>query len=177
MHVFRRFFALLESDLGFIAINPPSPFALSGLQFKNNRSRALAGSHSTVVLTLPRRRALCPQVAVDISGKQAEGLAVKIHNILFPYRFSKDMIDSMQVRVFDLLGDLLTPRRFFFFFRASFFSTALPPTFAQVIQQVDKKFLACLISTAEPSALPETEGEGATCNLMFVCFFPACPGF
>lgn len=65
-----------------------------------------------------------PTVAVDISSKQAEGLAVKIHNILFPYRFSKDMIHSMKV-----------------------------------IQQVDKKFLACLISTKEPSALPETEGN------------------
>uniref|UniRef100_A0A8C7DKG1 MutL homolog 3 n=1 Tax=Oncorhynchus kisutch TaxID=8019 RepID=A0A8C7DKG1_ONCKI len=37
------------------------------------------------------------QVGVDISSVQAEGLAVKIHNILFPYRFSKDMIHSMKV--------------------------------------------------------------------------------
>ncbi|XP_066527051.1 DNA mismatch repair protein Mlh3 isoform X2 [Hoplias malabaricus] len=38
-----------------------------------------------------------PQVAVDVTTAQAEGLAVKIHNILFPYRFTKDMIHSMKV--------------------------------------------------------------------------------
>ncbi|XP_069574614.1 DNA mismatch repair protein Mlh3 isoform X2 [Brachyistius frenatus] len=38
-----------------------------------------------------------PMVGVDISGGQADGLAVKIHNILFPYRFSKAMIHSMKV--------------------------------------------------------------------------------
>ncbi|XP_032356203.1 DNA mismatch repair protein Mlh3 isoform X2 [Etheostoma spectabile] len=38
-----------------------------------------------------------PTVGVDISSGQAEGLAVKIHNILFPYRFSKAMICSMKV--------------------------------------------------------------------------------
>uniref|UniRef100_A0A3Q0RIT8 WW domain-containing protein n=1 Tax=Amphilophus citrinellus TaxID=61819 RepID=A0A3Q0RIT8_AMPCI len=38
-----------------------------------------------------------PMVGVDISSGQADGLAVKIHNILFPYRFSKSMIHSMKV--------------------------------------------------------------------------------
>ncbi|KAM9355769.1 DNA mismatch repair protein Mlh3 isoform 2-T2 [Pholidichthys leucotaenia] len=38
-----------------------------------------------------------PMVGVDISSRQAEGLTVKIHNILFPYRFSKSMIHSMRV--------------------------------------------------------------------------------
>ncbi|XP_058471863.1 DNA mismatch repair protein Mlh3 [Solea solea] len=38
-----------------------------------------------------------PMVGVDISSGQADGLAVKIHNILFPYRFSKAMIKSMKV--------------------------------------------------------------------------------
>uniref|UniRef100_A0A3P8XPR2 DNA mismatch repair protein Mlh3 n=1 Tax=Esox lucius TaxID=8010 RepID=A0A3P8XPR2_ESOLU len=38
-----------------------------------------------------------PMIGVDISSGKAEGLAVKIHNILFPYRFSKDMIHSMKV--------------------------------------------------------------------------------
>ncbi|TRZ02457.1 hypothetical protein DNTS_030284 [Danionella cerebrum] len=57
---------------------------------------------------------LPPEVAVDVTSGQAEGLAVKIHNILFPYRFTKDMMHSMRV-----------------------------------INQVDKKFLACLINTAE----------------------------
>ncbi|XP_074548042.1 DNA mismatch repair protein Mlh3 isoform X2 [Halichoeres trimaculatus] len=38
-----------------------------------------------------------PMVGVDISSRQADGLAVKVHNILFPYRFSKDMIHSMKV--------------------------------------------------------------------------------
>ncbi|XP_060919576.1 DNA mismatch repair protein Mlh3 isoform X2 [Labrus mixtus] len=38
-----------------------------------------------------------PMVGVDISSRQADGLAVKVHNILFPYRFSKDMILSMKV--------------------------------------------------------------------------------
>ncbi|XP_040831207.1 DNA mismatch repair protein Mlh3 isoform X2 [Ochotona curzoniae] len=38
-----------------------------------------------------------PEVAVDVSRGQAESLAVKIHNILYPYRFTKEMIHSMQV--------------------------------------------------------------------------------
>ncbi|CAG5866362.1 unnamed protein product [Menidia menidia] len=38
-----------------------------------------------------------PMVGVDISSGQADGLAVKVHNILFPYRFSKTMIHSMKV--------------------------------------------------------------------------------
>nr|XP_040055347.1 DNA mismatch repair protein Mlh3 isoform X1 [Gasterosteus aculeatus aculeatus] len=41
---------------------------------------------------------VCPsKVGVDISSGRADGLAVKIHNILFPYRFSKAMIHSMKV--------------------------------------------------------------------------------
>ncbi|KFV79226.1 DNA mismatch repair protein Mlh3, partial [Struthio camelus australis] len=54
----------------------------------------------------------CPEIAVDVTSGQAENLAVKIHNILYPYRFTKDMIHSMQV-----------------------------------LQQVDNKFIACLINT------------------------------
>uniref|UniRef100_A0A3Q1G0A7 MutL homolog 3 n=1 Tax=Acanthochromis polyacanthus TaxID=80966 RepID=A0A3Q1G0A7_9TELE len=38
-----------------------------------------------------------PMVGVDISTGQADELAVKVHNILFPYRFSKAMIHSMKV--------------------------------------------------------------------------------
>ncbi|XP_038644649.1 LOW QUALITY PROTEIN: DNA mismatch repair protein Mlh3-like, partial [Scyliorhinus canicula] len=38
-----------------------------------------------------------PEVAVNVSNEQAGTLAVKIHNILYPYRFTKDMIGSMQV--------------------------------------------------------------------------------
>ncbi|KAJ7345008.1 hypothetical protein JRQ81_000958 [Phrynocephalus forsythii] len=56
----------------------------------------------------------CPEVAVDVSSGQADSLAVKIHNILYPYRFSKNMIDSMQV-----------------------------------LNQVDNKFIACLINSKE----------------------------
>ncbi|XP_062325905.1 DNA mismatch repair protein Mlh3 isoform X1 [Osmerus eperlanus] len=56
-----------------------------------------------------------PMVGVNVSVGQAEGLVVKVHNVLFPYRFSKDMIHSMKV-----------------------------------IDQVDKKFLACLIDTRGP---------------------------
>ncbi|XP_010225053.1 PREDICTED: DNA mismatch repair protein Mlh3 [Tinamus guttatus] len=54
----------------------------------------------------------CPEIAIDVTSSQAENLAVKIHNILYPYRFTKDMIHSMQV-----------------------------------LQQVDNKFIACLINT------------------------------
>ncbi|XP_061898044.1 DNA mismatch repair protein Mlh3 isoform X2 [Entelurus aequoreus] len=61
-----------------------------------------------------------PEVGVDISSGQAGGLAVKVHNILFPYRFSKAMIHSMKV-----------------------------------INQVDNKFLACLINTTD-----DIDGEG-----------------
>lgn len=42
------------------------------------------------------------QIAVDVTSGQAENLAVKIHNVLYPYRFTKDMIHSMQVQ-YDLL--------------------------------------------------------------------------
>ncbi|KAM9294344.1 DNA mismatch repair protein Mlh3 [Gastrophryne carolinensis] len=55
-----------------------------------------------------------PAVALDISKNHSDTLAVKIHNILYPYRFTKDMIHSMQV-----------------------------------LQQVDKKFIACLIDTRD----------------------------
>ncbi|GAB1297644.1 MutL homolog 3 [Apodemus speciosus] len=53
-----------------------------------------------------------PEVAVDVSSGQAESLAVKIHNVLYPYRFTKEMMHSVQV-----------------------------------LQQVDNKFIACLMST------------------------------
>ncbi|XP_007549354.1 DNA mismatch repair protein Mlh3 isoform X1 [Poecilia formosa] len=66
-----------------------------------------------------------PTVGVDISSGQADGLAVKIHNILFPYRFSKNMIHSMKV-----------------------------------VNQVDKKFLACLINAREGGSTAQTESEG-----------------
>ncbi|KAJ8290463.1 hypothetical protein GJAV_G00013160 [Gymnothorax javanicus] len=55
-----------------------------------------------------------PEVAVNVTSGQAEGLAVKIHNILYPYRFTKNMIHSMKV-----------------------------------VNQVDKKFIACLINTKD----------------------------
>ncbi|XP_036007004.1 LOW QUALITY PROTEIN: DNA mismatch repair protein Mlh3 [Fundulus heteroclitus] len=68
---------------------------------------------------------LPPTVAVDISSGQADGLAVKIHNILFPYRFSKNMIHSMKV-----------------------------------VNQVDKKFLACLINARDEDSAARAENEG-----------------
>uniref|UniRef100_A0A2K5XG71 MutL homolog 3 n=1 Tax=Mandrillus leucophaeus TaxID=9568 RepID=A0A2K5XG71_MANLE len=43
-------------------------------------------------------------VAVDVSSGQAESLAVKIHNILYPYRFTKEMIHSMQFTILAHLG-------------------------------------------------------------------------
>ncbi|XP_054827362.1 DNA mismatch repair protein Mlh3 [Eublepharis macularius] len=54
----------------------------------------------------------CPEIAVDVSSGQADNLAVKMHNVLYPYRFTKAMIESMQV-----------------------------------LNQVDSKFIACLINT------------------------------
>ncbi|XP_043080956.1 DNA mismatch repair protein Mlh3 isoform X1 [Puntigrus tetrazona] len=66
-----------------------------------------------------------PEVAVDVTSGQAEGLAVKIHNILYPYRFTKNMIHTMRV-----------------------------------INQVDKKFLACLINTTEQEAHESSTNEG-----------------
>lgn len=85
----------------FLASLQLFPFPLCPLQSAvKNHYKALAGfvvtQHCTPLSCWPWR-APCPQVAVDISSKQAEGLAVKIHNILFPYRFSKDMIHSMKV--------------------------------------------------------------------------------
>ncbi|XP_063452404.1 DNA mismatch repair protein Mlh3 isoform X9 [Pan paniscus] len=68
-----------------------------------------------------------PEVAVDVSSGQAESLAVKIHNILYPYRFTKGMIHSMQV-----------------------------------LQQVDNKFIACLMST-------KTEENGEA-GYLFRCY-------
>ncbi|XP_067227446.1 DNA mismatch repair protein Mlh3 isoform X3 [Chanodichthys erythropterus] len=66
-----------------------------------------------------------PEVAVDVTSGQAEGLAVKIHNILFPYRFTKNMIHTMRV-----------------------------------INQVDKKFLACLINTTVQDISESSTNEG-----------------
>ncbi|XP_047248822.1 DNA mismatch repair protein Mlh3 isoform X1 [Girardinichthys multiradiatus] len=66
-----------------------------------------------------------PTVGVDISSGQADGLAVKIHSILFPYRFSKNMIHSMKV-----------------------------------VNQVDKKFLACLINARDVDSAAQTDTEG-----------------
>ncbi|KAK2885587.1 hypothetical protein Q8A67_016424 [Cirrhinus molitorella] len=66
-----------------------------------------------------------PEVAVDVTSGQAEGLAVKIHNILYPYRFTKNMIHTMRV-----------------------------------INQVDKKFLACLINTTAQEASESSTNEG-----------------
>lgn len=66
-----------------------------------------------------------PKVCVDISRGQADVLSVKVHNILFPYRFTKAMIPTMKV-----------------------------------INQVDKKFLACLIDTREDKADSATESDG-----------------
>ncbi|XP_063146186.1 DNA mismatch repair protein Mlh3 isoform X2 [Candoia aspera] len=69
--------------------------------------------------------AQCPEVALDVSSGQADTLAVKIHNILYPYRFTKKMIDSLQV-----------------------------------LNQVDNKFIACLINTRAD------ESERADGNLL-----------
>ncbi|XP_073679315.1 DNA mismatch repair protein Mlh3 isoform X2 [Garra rufa] len=66
-----------------------------------------------------------PEIAVDVTSGQAEGLAVKIHNILYPYRFTKNMIHTMRV-----------------------------------INQLDRKFLACLINTTEPEASESSTNEG-----------------
>ncbi|EPY81353.1 hypothetical protein CB1_000743084 [Camelus ferus] len=69
-----------------------------------------------------------PEVAVDVSSGQAESLAVKIHNILHPYRFTKEMIHSVQVH--EHLSSVLDTN-----------------VIMQVLQQVDNKFIACLMST------------------------------
>ncbi|XP_039207633.1 DNA mismatch repair protein Mlh3 isoform X1 [Crotalus tigris] len=66
-----------------------------------------------------------PEVALDVSSGQADTLAVKIHNILYPYRFTKKMIDSLQV-----------------------------------LNQVDNKFIACLMNTREE------ENKSADGNLL-----------
>ncbi|XP_053330938.1 DNA mismatch repair protein Mlh3 isoform X2 [Spea bombifrons] len=57
-----------------------------------------------------------PLVGVNVSRGHSDAVAVKIHNILHPYRFTKQMIHSMEV-----------------------------------LQQVDGKFIACLMSTGEES--------------------------
>ncbi|XP_055086886.1 DNA mismatch repair protein Mlh3 isoform X2 [Periophthalmus magnuspinnatus] len=72
-----------------------------------------------------------PKVCVDISCGHADGLTVKVHNILFPYRFSKAMIPTMKV-----------------------------------INQVDKKFLACLINTTEDLANSTSESDANLLVLM-----------
>nr|XP_056708167.1 DNA mismatch repair protein Mlh3 [Euleptes europaea] len=64
-----------------------------------------------------------PEVALNVSSGQADNLAVKIHNILYPYRFTKNMIESMQV-----------------------------------LNQVDNKFIACLINT-RPDENKEMDGN------------------
>ncbi|XP_053529230.1 DNA mismatch repair protein Mlh3 isoform X3 [Artibeus jamaicensis] len=63
-----------------------------------------------------------PEVAVDARSGQAGSLAVQVHNVLYPYRFTRDMIHSVQV-----------------------------------LQQVDKKFIACVMNTKM-----EENGEAVT---------------
>ncbi|XP_054469743.1 DNA mismatch repair protein Mlh3 isoform X2 [Anoplopoma fimbria] len=58
---------------------------------RSNSLKSLYSKWNNPVFVCP------PTVGVDISSGQADGLAVKIHNILFPYRFSKAMIHSMKV--------------------------------------------------------------------------------
>ncbi|XP_071972930.1 acylphosphatase-1 isoform X1 [Engystomops pustulosus] len=53
-----------------------------------------------------------PGLAVDVSQEHSDALSVKIHNILYPYRFTKEMVHSMRV-----------------------------------LQQVDNKFVACLMNS------------------------------
>ncbi|XP_075048719.1 DNA mismatch repair protein Mlh3 [Mixophyes fleayi] len=53
-----------------------------------------------------------PMVAVDVTSDNSDVLAVKIHNILYPYRFTKEMVHTMKV-----------------------------------VEQVDNKFIACLMDT------------------------------
>ncbi|KAM6202658.1 DNA mismatch repair protein Mlh3 [Rhynchocyon petersi] len=98
--------AACTKDLTTVAVN---------VILENDTVEDAAGGHSLQSLfsewdnpVFPRY----PEVAVDVSSGQAENLAVKIHNILYPYRFTKEMIHSMQV-----------------------------------LQQVDNKFIACLMST------------------------------
>ncbi|XP_009885339.1 PREDICTED: DNA mismatch repair protein Mlh3 [Charadrius vociferus] len=73
----------------------------------------------------------CPEIAVDVTSSQADNLAVKIHNILYPYRFTKEMVHSMQV-----------------------------------LQQVDNKFIACLINTRNEmdKQADSYEKEAAACG-------------
>ncbi|KAG8448946.1 hypothetical protein GDO86_015857 [Hymenochirus boettgeri] len=63
-----------------------------------------------------------PTVAVDVSSGQSDTLAVKIHNILYPYRFTKEMMHSLKV-----------------------------------IQQVDNKFIACVVDTKKQESSESVE--------------------
>ncbi|CAI9567232.1 unnamed protein product [Staurois parvus] len=66
-----------------------------------------------------------PAVAVDIGKDRSDSLIVKIHNILYPYRFTKEMIRTMEV-----------------------------------VQQVDKKFIACLVDTQTEKMEKSGEDQG-----------------
>eukprot|EP00079_Xenopus_tropicalis_P032438 XP_017946209.1 PREDICTED: DNA mismatch repair protein Mlh3-like isoform X2 [Xenopus tropicalis] len=67
-----------------------------------------------------------PEVAVDVSRGQTNTLAVKIHNILYPYRFTKEMMHSVKV-----------------------------------LQQVDNKFIACLMNTKMKEGSEQDSYESA----------------
>ncbi|KAM3919934.1 DNA mismatch repair protein Mlh3 isoform 2-T3 [Leptodactylus fuscus] len=55
-----------------------------------------------------------PALAVDVSREHSDVLSVKVHNILYPYRFTKEMVHSIKV-----------------------------------LQQVDNKFIACLMNSED----------------------------
>ncbi|XP_056151814.1 DNA mismatch repair protein Mlh3 isoform X2 [Lampris incognitus] len=81
--------ALCTSDVTNMAV---SVISRTGDDVENSNSlSSLYSEWSNPVFVRP------PMVGVNISSGQADGLAVKIHNILFPYRFSKAMIHSMKV--------------------------------------------------------------------------------
>ncbi|XP_068110615.1 DNA mismatch repair protein Mlh3 isoform X2 [Hyperolius riggenbachi] len=69
-----------------------------------------------------------PSMGLDISAGCSDPLIVKIHNVLYPYRFTKEMVHTMQV-----------------------------------LQQIDNKFIACMIDTktgqmTESNNRPEFSG-------------------
>ncbi|XP_035808273.2 DNA mismatch repair protein Mlh3 isoform X1 [Amphiprion ocellaris] len=83
--------------LPFLPKSRPERVISSGLDYRDdlgessNSLSSLYSKWNNPVFVRP------PMVGVDISTGKADELAVKVHNILFPYRFSKAMIHSMKV--------------------------------------------------------------------------------
>uniref|UniRef100_A0A6I8NHH9 MutL homolog 3 n=1 Tax=Ornithorhynchus anatinus TaxID=9258 RepID=A0A6I8NHH9_ORNAN len=131
-----------------------------------------------------------PEVAVDVSSGRAEALVVKIHNVLYPYRFTKEMVHSMQVlRQVDnkfiacLMNTKLEENEKADSYekwplkdagRRKLLSSALIPPLEIVVTEEEKRLLRCCCESLEDLGLeltfPDDSGSRVLVEKVPLCF-------